>query len=554
MAAAPVTSFRRQDEDEEEQRPRLPNGDVVIVVPRDGHELPASSSSRNGAGVAAPLLDHAASGAGAADAPEDDDEERPRAPGETFSPWRAAAAAAALLLAALAVAGYACLYARGDAGAAWGLLATREGDGRAARASFLLPLYPKPPRRGAGAGGKRAGGRDEPPQNSTQAFPFPLAGNISPQGLYYTTISLGNPPRPYFLDVDTGSYITWIQCDAPCTRCAKGAHPLYRPARGSKIPASDPLCEGAQHSSDQCDYDVNYADGSSSMGAYVRDNMQLISEDGERENADIVFGCAYDQQGNLLDALENIDGMLGLSNQALSLPTQLASRGIISNVFGHCMTRDPSAGGYLFLGDDYIPRWGMTWVPIRNGPADIIRKAQVQQVNHGDQQLNVEGKLTQVIFDSGSTYTYFPHEALINLISSLKGASTRFVQDDSDKAMPFCMKADFSVRSVDDVKHFFKPLSLQFNKWFFFSRTFNIRPEDYLIISDKGNVCLGVLNGTELGYDSEIIVGDVSLRGKLIVYDNDENQIGWIDSDCTNPRKQSRIPFFLQRALRSQLV
>ncbi|KAJ1258944.1 hypothetical protein BS78_10G114900 [Paspalum vaginatum] len=535
MAAAPVASSRRPDEEEvdgtPQKQPRLPNGAVAIVVPHDGHELPASS--RNGvgagAGVAAPLLDHA-------DAPE-----------ATVSPWRAAAAA--LLLAALAVAGYACLYAAGDARAAWRLMAAREGEGeggdRAARGSFLLPLYPKPRRGGAG-------GRD-PPQNST-AFPFPLASNILPQGLYYTTISLGNPPRPYFLDVDTGSYITWIQCDAPCTSCAKGAHPLYRPAPASKIPANDPLCEGAQRSSDQCDYDVNYADGSSSMGAYVRHNLQLISEDGERENADIVFGCAYDQQGNLLDALENIDGILGLSNQALSLPTQLASRGIVSNVFGHCMTRDPSAGGYLFLGDDYIPRWGMTWVPIRNGPADIIRRAQVQQVNHGDQQLNAEGKLTQVIFDSGSTYTYFPHEALINLISSLKGASTRFVQDESDKAMSFCMKADFSVRSVDDVKHFFKPLSLQFKKRFFFSRTFNIRPEDYLIISDKGNVCLGVLNGTELGYDSVIIVGDVSLRGKLIVYDNDENQIGWIDSDCTNPRKHSRIPFFLQRALRNQLL
>lgn len=101
---------------------------------------------------------------------------------------------------------------------------------------------------------------------------------------------------------------------------------------------------------------------------------------------------------------------------------------------------------------------------------------------------------------------------------------------------------------MDDVKHFFKPLSLQFEKQFFFSRTFNIRPEDYLIISvssyhvfrleslsvrciinaefpicclnnivtlllgsfqDKGNVCLGVFDGTAIGYDSVIIVGGI---------------------------------------------
>lgn len=32
---------------------------------------------------------------------------------------------------------------------------------------------------------------------------------------------VGNPPRPYYLDMDTGSDLTWIQCDAPCSSCAK---------------------------------------------------------------------------------------------------------------------------------------------------------------------------------------------------------------------------------------------------------------------------------------------------------------------------------------------
>lgn len=39
--------------------------------------------------------------------------------------------------------------------------------------------------------------------------------------LYYTQILVGNPPRPYHLDMDTGSDLTWIQCDAPCSSCAK---------------------------------------------------------------------------------------------------------------------------------------------------------------------------------------------------------------------------------------------------------------------------------------------------------------------------------------------
>jgi hypothetical protein len=39
--------------------------------------------------------------------------------------------------------------------------------------------------------------------------------------LYYVAMSIGNPPRPYFLDVDTGSDLTWLQCDAPCVSCSK---------------------------------------------------------------------------------------------------------------------------------------------------------------------------------------------------------------------------------------------------------------------------------------------------------------------------------------------
>ncbi|XP_074372647.1 uncharacterized protein LOC141713228 isoform X2 [Apium graveolens] len=36
---------------------------------------------------------------------------------------------------------------------------------------------------------------------------------------YYATLNKSNPPRAYFLDIDTGSDVTWIQCDAPCIKC-----------------------------------------------------------------------------------------------------------------------------------------------------------------------------------------------------------------------------------------------------------------------------------------------------------------------------------------------
>lgn len=45
--------------------------------------------------------------------------------------------------------------------------------------------------------------------------------------------------------------------------------------------------------------------------------------------------CAYDQQqGLLLNTLAKTDGILGLSRAKVSLPSQLASKGIIKNVVG----------------------------------------------------------------------------------------------------------------------------------------------------------------------------------------------------------------------------
>lgn len=76
--------------------------------------------------------------------------------------------------------------------------------------------------------------------------------------------------------------------------------------------------------------------------------------------------CGYDQEGLLLNTLAKTDGIMGLSRAKVSLPFQLASKGLIKNVVGHCLSNDGVGGGYMFLGDDFVPYWGMTWTPMAN--------------------------------------------------------------------------------------------------------------------------------------------------------------------------------------------
>lgn len=82
-----------------------------------------------------------------------------------------------------------------------------------------------------------------------------------------------------------------------------------------------------------------------------------------------VISCAYDQQGLLLNSLAKTDGILGLSKGKISLPSQLATQDHIKNVVAHCLAAEAGRGGYMFLGNDFVPHQQMTWVPMLNSPS-----------------------------------------------------------------------------------------------------------------------------------------------------------------------------------------
>ncbi|KAH6827902.1 hypothetical protein C2S53_014938 [Perilla frutescens var. hirtella] len=383
---------------------------------------------------------------------------------------------------------------------------------------------------------------------------IPVGGNIYLDGLYYTYLQFGNPPRPYFLDVDTGSDLTWIQCDAPCTSCAKGAHPFYKPVKANIITPKDSYCLEIQKNQmsrncdtcHQCDYEIEYADHSSSMGVLARDELFLNIANGSLTKSKVVFGCAYDQQGLLLNTMGKTDGILGLSRAKISLPSQLASQGITNNVVGHCLATDTSGDGYLFFGDDFVPQWQMAWVPMLQSLDSNSYQTEIMKVNYGSRQIglgDVTSGRNHIIFDTGSTYSYFTEEAYNNLVALLLNdiSSESLVLDTSDTSLPICWQAKSPLRSVKDVRQLFKPLILQFrSKWWILSRKLQIPPEGYLVTNSKGNVCLGILNGKKVHGGSTFILGGISLRGLLFVYDNVNEKIGWVRSDCARPQRFER--------------
>uniref|UniRef100_A0A453HKC4 Peptidase A1 domain-containing protein n=1 Tax=Aegilops tauschii subsp. strangulata TaxID=200361 RepID=A0A453HKC4_AEGTS len=317
---------------------------------------------------------------------------------------------------------------------------------------------------------------------------FELHGDVYPTGLFYVTMNIGEPAKPYNLDVDTGSPLTWLECDAPLQSTHKGPHEAYRPTPTNVVPCDDERCVavhrdlGLAHdctrNPDQCDYVFGYKDGESSLGVLLADQFSLPTNNENRPN--LAFGCGYDQEGGQEAGkkLVEADGVLGIGRGTGDLVSQLKQQGIITdNIFGHCL--GVHGGGFLFFGGDRVPSAGVTWVPMAQNVGS--------HYSPGAATLNLN---VQLEYPVGVT---------------LEGSSLTKVDDD---ALAECWEENEPIQFVDDVKSKFKPLELTFGHGAN-QATMEIPPENYIVVTKTGKVCLGILNGSQIGLDRLNLIGGV---------------------------------------------
>ncbi|VAI15021.1 unnamed protein product [Triticum turgidum subsp. durum] len=398
-------------------------------------------------------------------------------------------------------------------------------------------------------------------------------------------MNIGNPAKPYFLDVDTGSDLTWLQCDAPCVSCSKVGlpfpflpylsnpvyvcchwtldlrqgtefeslsllavpgprvpHPLYRPTKNKLVPCVDQLCASLHgglsknHKCDspkqQCDYEVKYADQGSSLGVLVNDSFAVRLANASVVRPSLAFGCGYDQEVGSSTEVAPTDGVLGLGSGSISLLSQLKQHGITKNVVGHCLSM--RGGGFLFFGDNLVPYSRATWVPMARSAFRNYYSPGSASLYFGGRSLGV--RPMEVVLDSGSSFTYFSSQPYQSLVTALKGDLSKALKEVSDPSLPLCWKGKKPFKSVLDVKKEFKSLVLNFANGK--KALMEIPPENYLIVTKYGNACLGILNGSEIGLKDLNIVGDITMQDQMVIYDNERGQIGWIRAPC------DRIPKF----------
>ncbi|XP_044957865.1 aspartyl protease family protein At5g10770-like [Hordeum vulgare subsp. vulgare] len=162
--------------------------------------------------------------------------------------------------------------------------------------------------------------------------------------------------------LDTASDVPWVQC-APCPQpqCYRQTDVTYDPSKSgtyAPFPCSSSVCRqlgpyangctGAGNTG-QCQYRVQYPDGSSTSGTYISDVL-TINPTPAGTVGSFRFGCSHAVQRP--DLFSNTTaGIMSLGRGAQSLSSQ--TKGTYGNAFSYCVPPTTSHNGFFILG---VPR------------------------------------------------------------------------------------------------------------------------------------------------------------------------------------------------------
>ncbi|TKY47999.1 Aspartic proteinase nepenthesin-1 [Spatholobus suberectus] len=181
----------------------------------------------------------------------------------------------------------------------------------------------------------------------------PLTSGIKFQTLNYI-VSMGLGSQNMTMIVDTGSDLTWVQCE-PCQSCYNQKGPLFKPSTSpsyQSILCNSTTCQSLQSTTGNsracdgnpstCDYVVNYGDGSYTRGELGVEKLSF----GVISVSNFVFGCGRNNKGLFGGA----SGLMGLGRSHLSMISQ--TNATFGGVFSYCLpSTQVGASGSLVMGN-----------------------------------------------------------------------------------------------------------------------------------------------------------------------------------------------------------
>ena len=362
-------------------------------------------------------------------------------------------------------------------------------------------------------------------------------GDSSDLNYYYATLYLGKKKIPQTYILDTGSPTT----TSPCNKCKSCGKHLNKPYEINKdddiIKCYTNECNLVPSSScfdHNCGFSISYSEGSTLRGVF---NMQEVYLERINKNPNISsksfkipIGCTTLETH--LFKTQLADGIMGLNNSGKSFVSLLYNQKVISNnMFSICFGQKD---GYFSIGeiDKTYHKTKIEYVPFFPGESNFYIK--INQIKIGEKNItpNYRG-----FIDSGTTISYLPNEIYDAIINEFKSVCNKL----NGKCGSFRNVAGLgycgTFQNEEDKKkaiNEYWPYIL----FYFEGHTYNLTANDYYYDYNDGNrpgACLGF----EGERASKITLGGTFMHGHDVIFDRQNQQIGFAVADCNRDMEKN---------------
>ncbi|KAK3210674.1 hypothetical protein Dsin_015380 [Dipteronia sinensis] len=353
-------------------------------------------------------------------------------------------------------------------------------------------------------------------------------GSVVGSGNYIVTVGLGTPKKELSLIFDTGSDLTWTQCQPCLGSCYEQTEPIFDPKLSetyTNISCSSSSCDllksGTGNSpscdSSTCVYAIGYGDNSFSVGFFVTETLSLTPTDVFPK---FLFGCGQNNQGLFGGAA----GLIGLGRDQISLVSQTSQK--YDKIFSYCLPSSSSSTGHLTLGNGggsvsnsvkFTPLSTMSQRPSLYG-------LDVTGISVGGQKLSIPSSVfssSGTIIDSGTIITRLPPTAYSSLKSAFQQQMSQYPTAPPLSILDTCY--DFS--KYENVT--FPTISFSFNG----GTEVEIDETGVFYASEVTQVCLAFAPNDNDG--DVAIFGNVQQKTLEVVYDVAGGRVGFAPGGCS---------------------
>ncbi|XP_022732126.1 aspartyl protease family protein At5g10770-like isoform X2 [Durio zibethinus] len=372
---------------------------------------------------------------------------------------------------------------------------------------------------------KNSGSRSDVKETDDANLPA-RDGSVVGSGDYIVIVGLGTPKKQLSLIFDTGSDITWTQCEPCAGYCYQQQETIFDPSASStysNVSCNTALCNSLFSAtgnplgceSSTCVYDIQYGDSSFSIGFFAKERLTLTSTDVFNN---FLFGCGQNNQGLFVGAA----GMLGLGRDKLALPSQTARK--YKKIFSYCLPSSSSSTGFLTFGKGRGSSKSVKFTPLSKSFRDTsFYGLDITGISVGGTKLSISESVfttAGAIIDSGTVITRLPPAAYAALRSTFRQSMSQYPKAKKFSILDTCY--DFrNYKSVTIPK-----IS------FFFSGGIELAiPQEGILYSiSVSQICLAFAANDDVS--DVAIFGNTQQKTLQVVYDGAGGRVGFATGGC----------------------